>query len=105
MSTPRRTTAESPSLPAVLPPILDASISQRDLAPTLDYAWSGQTRNNVLDVAANTCAHVVLHVVCFTPGTYCLSDYSVSWTYPGLGNLTGACAGPAVSVSVLQQAM
>lgn len=105
MSTPRRTTTESPSLPAVLPPILDAATSQRDLPPTLDYAWSGQTRINVPDVAAKQCVDVQLHVVCFAPGTYSLSDYCVSWTYPGLGNLTGSCPGPVVSLVISQQAM
>lgn len=99
-STPRRTTAENTSLPAVLPPILDASTFQRDLAPTLDVRWCGQTTYNVPDVAATQCVDIVLHVVCFAPGTYSLSDYAVSWTYPGLGNLTGGANGPEVSLKI-----
>ncbi|DBA74127.1 hypothetical protein WJX77_012500 [Trebouxia sp. C0004] len=101
-STPRRTTTESPVLSAVMPPILDASTSQQDLAPTSNYVWSGQTRVNVPDVAAGQHVDVHLHAVCFAPGTFHLSDCSVSWTYPELDNLTGSSAGP-VSAFVVQQ--
>lgn len=104
-STPRCMTAESSSLPAVLPPILDASTTQRDLAPTLDYKWSGQTTNNVPDVGANRSVDILLHVVCFAPGMYSLSDYAVSWTYPRLSNLTGGAKGPEVSLAIYQQTM
>ena len=104
-STPRRTTAENSNLPAVLPPILDASTTQRDLAPTLDYKWSGQTTNNVPDVGANQSVDILLHVVCFAPGMYSLSDYAVSWTYPRLSNLTGGAKGPEVSLAIYQQTM
>ena len=104
-STPRRTTAESSSLPAVLPPILDVSTTQRDLAPTLHYKWSGQTTIHVPDVAANQCVDVLLHVVVFAPGRYSLSDYAVSWTYPDLGNLTGGAKGPEVFLAISQQTM
>ena len=103
MSTPRRVTAEGPNLPAVFPPVLDASIRQRDLAPTLDYAWSGQSRSSIPDIMGNQCVDVLLHIVCFAPGTYSLSDYSVSWTYPALGNLTGDIAGPPISLRILPQ--
>ena len=104
-STPRRTMAESSSLPAVLPPILDASTTQRDLVPTCDCKWSGQTTQNVPDVAANQCIDVLLHAVFLAPGTYSLSDYAVSWTYPELGNLTGGAKGPEISVAISQQTM
>ncbi len=101
-STPRRTTTESPVISAVMPPILDASTSQQDLTPTSNWVWSGQTRVNVPDVAAGQCVDVHLHAVCFAPGTFRLSDYFVSWTYPELENLTGSLAGP-VSAFVVQQ--
>ena len=104
-STPRRATAEPSSLPAVLPPILDVSTTQRDLAPTLEYKWSGQTTNHVPDVAANQCVDVLLHVVCFAAGTYRLSDYAVTWTHPDMGNLTGGAKGPEVSLAISQQIM
>lgn len=104
-STPRRATAESSSLPAVLPPILDVSTTQRDLAPMLDYKWSGQTTTHVPNVAANQCVDVLLHAVVFAPGMYSLSDYAVSWTYPDLGNLTGAAQGPKVFLAISQQTM
>ncbi len=105
MSTPRRATTDSPVLPAVLPPILDVSTSQRDLVPTLEYKWSGQTRVNVPDVGPGQCVDVNLHAVCFAPGMCSLSDYQVSWTYPDLDNLTGSIAGPAVALVVQQQAV
>ncbi|KAL3130291.1 hypothetical protein ABBQ38_008123 [Trebouxia sp. C0009 RCD-2024] len=104
-STPRRTTLESSSLPAVLPPILDASTVQRDLAPTPAVRWSGQTTHNIPDVAANQCVDVLLYVVCFAPGTFSLSDYAVTWTYPGLGNLTGGAKGPEVSLVISKHTM
>lgn len=104
-STPRRTTAESSSLPAVLPPILDVSTTQRDLAPTYGCKWIGKTTYNVPDVAASQCVDVLLQVVFFAPGTYSLSDYAVSWTYPDLGNLTGGAKGPEICIAISQQTM
>ncbi|KAL3147776.1 hypothetical protein ABBQ32_002510 [Trebouxia sp. C0010 RCD-2024] len=104
-STPRRTTLDSSSLPAVLPPILDASTLQTDLAPTPAVRWSGQTTHNIPDVAANQCVDVRMYVVCFAPGTFSLSDYAVSWTYPGLGNLTGGANGPEVSLAISKHTM
>ena len=60
---------------------------------------------NVPDLAADQCVDVLLHVVCFAPGTHSLSDYAVSWTYPDLGNLTGGAKGPEVSLAIYQRTM
>lgn len=73
--------------------------------PTLEYVWGGHMRVNLPDVGAGQCVSVHLQAVCFAPGTCSISDYFVSWTYPGLDNLTGGIAGPPVAVVVQQHAV
>lgn len=74
--------------------------NQQDLSPTADYVWCGQSRVNVPALAGNDCGSLELHAVVFQAGICKLSDYSVVWTYPQLGNLTGSLACPAVTFRV-----
>lgn len=87
-------------MPSSLPSVAQSVASQQDLSPTASHIWAGQSRIHVPALAGDQCCTVQLHVVVFHVGSYRLSDYSVAWTFPELGNLSGTVACPAVVFQV-----
>lgn len=71
--------------------------------PVGQHVWCGRTRITLPDLPGGCALEVPLQVAVAQPGSFSLSDYTITWSYAHAPELSGSQQGPACFVAVQQQ--